>query len=47
MNLIKLLRIFSEIYMKKQFKEKKRKREKEIKDMGYNLVIMWEYDWNK
>jgi G:T-mismatch repair DNA endonuclease (very short patch repair protein) len=22
-------------------------REKLIKDLGYNLVVMWEYDWNK
>jgi hypothetical protein len=27
--------------------EKTIKREKEIKDLGYNLVVMWEYDWNK
>lgn len=23
------------------------KREQQIKDFGYNLVVMWEYDWNK
>jgi len=22
-------------------------REKLIKNLGYNLVVMWEYDWNK
>ena len=22
-------------------------REQQIKDLGYNLVVMWEYDWNK
>ena len=27
--------------------EKTIKREKEIKDLGYNLVVIWEYDWNK
>ena len=26
--------------------EKTLKREKVIKDLGYNLVVMWEYDWN-
>jgi len=27
--------------------EKTIKREKEIKDMGYNLVVIWESGWNK
>ena len=27
--------------------EKTLKREQLIKDLGYNLVIMWEYDWDK
>jgi hypothetical protein len=27
--------------------EKTLEREKLIKDLGYNLVVMWEYDWNK
>ena len=22
-------------------------REQKIKDLGYNLIVMWEYDWNK
>ena len=22
-------------------------REQQIKDLGYNLVVMWEHDWNK
>ena len=22
-------------------------REQQIKDFGYNLVVMWEHDWNK
>jgi signal peptidase I len=32
---------FGELY------EKTLEREKMIKDLGYNLVVMWEYDWNK
>ena len=27
--------------------EKTLEREQLIKDLGYNLVVMWEYDWNK
>ena len=23
------------------------KREQLIRDLGYNLLVMWEYDWNK
>jgi G:T-mismatch repair DNA endonuclease (very short patch repair protein) len=27
--------------------QKTLEREQQIKDLGYNLVVMWEYDWNK
>ena len=26
--------------------QKTLEREQQIKDLGYNLVVMWEYDWN-
>ena len=27
--------------------QKTLEREQQIKDVGYNLIVMWEYDWNK
>ena len=27
--------------------EKTKNREHKIKELGYNLIIMWEYDWKK
>ena len=32
---------FGELY------EKTIEKEQMIKNLGYNLVVMWEYDWNK
>ena len=31
----------------KEVYDKTLKKEQIIKDLGYNLVVMWEYDWNK
>ena len=31
----------------RELHEKTIKREQEIRDMGFNLVVMWESDWNK
>jgi hypothetical protein len=29
------------------YKSNTKEREKVIENLGYNLIVMWEYDWNK